>query len=109
MDQNIPMKQPLSVQAMIESIEWYKVTDPMRDPFFGYPLWFVGNIHGCPFRVYNREQLAFLKSFISATLRVRTPNKNRSFISRLPAWLVSKKNRSAVLKAISRMERRFSG
>jgi len=76
---------------------------PTCDPYFGCALWFIGDIKGDVFWAYNREHLAFIRSYVAATLRIREPNQNRSLASRLPAFLLAKKNRTAVLKEIDRI------
>ncbi len=64
--------------------------------------------HGLIF-VYNIEQLNYLKAYISANLRERKfPNYNRSYFSRLPAWIKSTRNRKEILKAVLRLEQMAS-
>jgi hypothetical protein len=54
---------------------------------------------------YNPQHLELLKAFILADLREKKfSNTNRSYFSRLPAWIKSSRNRKDVLKAISRLE-----
>ena len=92
---------------MIEPIKWEQShEDKTHDIYFGLPLWFTGTVKGNEFWLFNREHLNFLKNYISAKIRVREPNKNSSMVSRLPSWLLSKKNRDAVLKEINRIENR---
>lgn len=76
-----------------------------KDPFFGYRLYLTTETrHGLIF-VYNTEQLNDLKAYISAELRQRTyTNKNKTYLSRLPAWIKSARNRKEILKAILRLE-----
>lgn len=76
-----------------------------KDPFFGYRLYLTtATRHGLVF-VYNTEQLNDLKAYISAELRQRTyTNKNKTYLSRLPAWIKSARNRKEILKAILRLE-----
>ena len=93
---------------MVEPIQWRKAPDPgPHDPYFGYALWFVGTVRGNAFWAYNREHSAFLKSLISARIRVREPNRNSSLVSRLPSWLLARKNRCAVLREIGHLEKQF--
>ena len=74
-----------------------------RDPYFDCALWFVGDIKGDVFWAYNDEHLKFIRDYVGATLRIRQPYKNSSLASRLPAFVLAKKNRAAVLKEIDRM------
>jgi len=92
---------------MIERIVWSPLIRRYPcDPHFGYKLWFVGSVRGNTFWAYNRAHLHFIKSFVSATLRNREPNKNNSLASRLPGWLLSKKNRASMVKEINRLEKK---
>jgi hypothetical protein len=77
---------------------------PPSDPHFGFPLWFVGQIKGHVFWAYNAAHLSFIKDYVAATVRIRQPNVNASLASRLPAFLLDRKNRSAVLKRIAGLE-----
>ena len=103
------LKCPGCGLEMVEPIQWHQAPEPgPHDPYFGYVLWFVGAVRGNAFWVYNREHLAFLKAFVSARIRVREPNRNSSLASRLPSWLLARKNRGAVLREIRRMEKQFN-
>lgn len=89
---------------MVEKIQWYKEPNvKARDPFFGIKLWFVSNIKGNEFWAYNREHLSFINDYVTAKIRKREPNRNSSLVSRLPDWLLSAKNRSAVANEIGKM------
>lgn len=56
---------------------------------------------------YNAEHLEYLASYIGGRLRREVPGtssvRNRSQLSRLPAWVKSAKNREQSLKAIERL------
>ncbi|HVF18587.1 MAG TPA: hypothetical protein VNA21_16810 [Steroidobacteraceae bacterium] len=87
-----------------EPVSWARIPGSLtRDPYFDCALWFVGDIKGNVFWAYNQEHLQFIRDYVAATLRIRQPNKNSSLASRLPAFLLAKKNRAAVLKEIDRM------
>jgi len=91
--------------VMVENITWHKKSNlGAYDPHFGLKLWFVGNIKGQAFWAYNREHLTFIKNYVTAKIRIREPNSNRSLVSRLPSWLLSTKNRLAVKKEINKMQ-----
>jgi hypothetical protein len=75
------------------------------DPYFGFPLWFVGAMKGQVFWAYNAAHLDFIKNYVEATIRIRQPNLNSSMASRLPAFLLDRKNRRAVLKEIAGLQR----
>lgn len=75
------------------------------DPYFGFQLWFIGEVKGNVFWAYNAAHLSFIRSYVQASLRIREPNKNSSLASRLPHFLLDRKNRNAVLKEIAALER----
>ena len=56
----------------------------------------------------NEEQLTYLESFIAAGLRERRPGTqgwaNSSYISRLPGWVKSAKNRTDLLRCVTRLK-----
>ena len=86
------------------SITWFPERPKFaHDPFFGLPLWFVSSFRGHSLWAYNREHLTFIKRFVSAELREKPPNQNRSLSNRLPKWMLNSKNRSDILKAIDKM------
>ncbi|MFV1884892.1 MAG: hypothetical protein ACMZ7B_10420 [Balneola sp.] len=51
----------------------------------------------------NLEHLDFLEDYVSAKIRTRTPNINKSLASRLPQWIKSKKNRGQILKCLNKL------
>ncbi|MFD2725028.1 hypothetical protein [Hyunsoonleella rubra] len=76
------------------------------DPFFHLPLWLTENISGNLFWAYNIDHIEFLEKHIQAKLRERNGIKyrNKSIGSRLPKWMVSKKNRDSILKTINKLK-----
>ena len=79
------------------------------DWYFHEPLWFRETCCGQTLWAYNEAHLAWLKSFVSATLRERTRDErhgwsNQSMASRLPKWIKSASNRRAIVAAIEKME-----
>ncbi len=82
---------------------WDALSRGNVDPYSGLPLWLQTPCCGETLWAYNMEHLAFLERYVAATLRERTPNKNSSLASRLPAWLTSAKNREEVLRGIARL------
>jgi ribosomal protein S27E len=89
-----------------EKVTWYVEQYPPYDPFFSLPLWFCMPVDRHMLWAYNRAHLGFLKQYVSASLRVREPNHNRTLVSRLPKWIKQKNNRQKILKAIERLENR---
>jgi hypothetical protein len=60
----------------------------------------------------NEEQLAYVESFIAAGLRERRRGThgwaNSSYISRLPDWTKSAKNRADLLRCIGRLKAKLA-
>lgn len=77
------------------------------DPHFGFRLWLQVRCAGRVLWAYNAEHLAFLRDYVGASIRERTPNTNGSLASRLPTWIKRAANRPAILRAIKRMETRL--
>ena len=79
------------------------------DPYCTYPLFLNIAVRQGQICAYNPTHLEILKNFIQADLRERKfPNYNRSYFSRLPAWIKSTRNRKEILKAILRLEQMAS-
>jgi hypothetical protein len=53
--------------------------------------------------VFNEPHLSFIENYVGAKLRERLPNMNRSLASRLPKWMLSAKNRDAVMDATAEL------
>ncbi|WP_151523479.1 hypothetical protein [Serinicoccus kebangsaanensis] len=91
--------------------------DDGRDPCFGYPLWFRKETAKGTVWAYHRLHLEDLRAFVAAPQRSRiaAPTwRNRSYLSRLPAWMKSAKNRALILRSLDDMltdaeERRHPG
>jgi hypothetical protein len=84
--------------------------DDAQDPHFGMPLRLIEPMPEGNLWVYNAPHLAQLKAYVAAKLRERTANAgNRSMFSRLPSWIKAGKNRTAVLKHLSRLENLLFG
>lgn len=79
-----------------------RLTLPVNDylviPCCGEELWAL-----------NSEHLQFLENYVSAELRKREPNINKSLASRLPQWIKSAKNREAILKGIQKLKHKLAG
>ena len=75
------------------------------DPYFGCPLWLRKTIAGNVLWAYNHRHLAFLRTFVAATIRPRTPHANGSLVSRLPHWMTAAARRASVLRGIAALER----
>lgn len=88
------------------TLHWWPIESGSgaRDPHFGCELWYTTSCTGELLWAINDRHLEFLETYLSASLRSRQPNINRSLASRLPAWMTSTKNRAEVLKCIARLK-----
>ena len=77
------------------------------DPWFGLPLWLHTHVRGQVLWALNAEHLAFMRGYVSATLRERQPGRNQSVASRLPRWLKDASMREPVLKGIEELEEKL--
>jgi hypothetical protein len=87
--------------------------DRARDDFFDLPLWLQTPCCGDVLWVYNAEHLTVLESYVGARLRERSRDPafgwaNKSYFSRLPAWIKSGKNRDEVLAGLARLRERVA-
>ena len=85
-----------------ETVNGWRIAEAV-DSFFGLPLWFVGSVRSHTLWAYNRRHLAFLQQVVGAELREKEPNRNTLLANRLPKWMLAKKNRAPVLKAIEKL------
>ena len=83
---------------------WPAPAGEARDAYFGLPLWLQTPCCGEVLWAVNPGHLRFLRQYIGAALRERTPNLNRSLASRLPTWMKVAKHRDEVLRGIERLE-----
>ena len=77
--------------------------DDSRDWVSGLPFWLHSACAGHILWAWNASHLEFLERYVSADLRERTPNVNRSLASRLPRWLKAAKHRDEVLRCIRKL------
>jgi len=81
------------------SVDWY----------FRLPLWLQISCGGEVLWAYNQKHLEMLESYVSAKLRERTVKGRNSFLSKLPKWIKSAKNRDEILKAIGKLKEKLNG
>lgn len=86
---------------------WY--ASPMRDCWFGLPLWLQTRCCGRVLWAYNRPHLHILEQYIAAHLREHRPDaktgwRGSSLVSRLPEWMIVAGHRRAVLHAIRKLK-----
>lgn len=77
-----------------------------RDPFFRLPVWMMTRYKNHLLWAYNHEHLEYLRTFVEAKLRERNGEENvynKSFGSRMPKWMQSKKNRDSILKKLEEL------
>ena len=75
------------------------------DPFFKLPLRLQTNVKGNLFWAYNREHLEQIREYVDADLREIRSLYSRSMFAWLPKFIKDAKNREAVLKAISQLQK----
>jgi hypothetical protein len=81
---------------------WHPGSDygPPTDPYLGLPLWLQTPCCGRTLWVYNLPHLNYVESYVAADLRQR----RWGLASRLPRWLVLRKNRDEVLRGVGRLK-----
>lgn len=79
------------------------------DWYFHFPLWLEISCCGEMLWAYNERHLEFLENYVSAKLRERTNKGRNSFLSKLPKWITSSKNRDEILKAIGKLKEKLNG
>jgi hypothetical protein len=77
------------------------------DWYFRLPLWLEISCCGTTLWAYNEKHLEMLESYVSAKLRERTVKGRSSFLSKLPKWIKSAKNRDEILKAIKKLKEKL--
>jgi hypothetical protein len=87
----------------------YIVIGGAFDWYFRLPLWLQIECGGKTLWAYNQKHLEFIENYVSAKLRQRTPNTNKSLASRLPQWIKRAKNRDEVLRAIGKLKEKLNG
>ena len=80
--------------------------DHAIDPFFGLELSLKEDTRHGTVWVYGSAHLEQLKLYTSAQLREGSGTK-WSYFTRMPKWLKSAKNRSLILKSLSKLEKRL--
>lgn len=73
------------------------------DWYFRLPLWLQISCCNETLWAYNLEHLQIIEQYVSAKLRERTKKGRNSFLSKLPGWIKSAKNRDEILKAIRKL------
>lgn len=94
-------------QNIISSL-WH--ASPPREGYFKAILWIRGRFGSHDIWAYNWHHLGLIEQYVAAKhrLHVRDPEfgwASKSFVNRLPFWLVSAKNREDVLRVINRIKR----
>lgn len=79
------------------------------DWYFRLPLWLQISCCDENLWAYNLKHLEIIEQYVSAKLRERNKKGRNSFLSKLPGWLKSAKNRKAVLKAIEKLRSMANG
>jgi hypothetical protein len=93
------------------SYEWKPrgIVHSVRDWNSRLPLLLQTECCGEVLWAFNERHLDFLYSYASSLLRERIGHHNASLASRLPQWIKSRKNRTAVLRGVSRLRKLLDG
>jgi len=83
------------------------VTGAGVDWYFRLPLWLQIPCCGEVLWAYNQNYLELLENYVGAKLRERTKERRSSFLSKLPKWIKSAKNRDEILKAIKKLKEKL--
>lgn len=78
------------------------------DWYFGLPLWLTESCCGEVLWAYDLTHLEMIESYVAAKLRERTNKGRNSFLSKLPKWLKSAKNRDEILRSIGKLKRKLN-
>ncbi|KLN66440.1 MULTISPECIES: hypothetical protein [Vibrio] len=73
------------------------------EPYFGYSLFFGVTIKGKTLGILSPKHANDISEYIAYALRPSPINSKWSMVNRLPKWVISAKNRSLVLKALSKI------
>lgn len=77
-----------------------------EDPCFGYPLWYRRETSKGRLWASHHSQLEEMRAYVAASNRDRSHMdtwRNQGYLTRLPGWVRSAKNREMVVKALDRM------
>ncbi len=78
--------------------------DAATDRLFGLPYWLQTECAGHVLWAANLEHVVYLREFLSSTSRPQS-----GMGSRLPEWVISRKNRREVLRGLDRLEELAQG
>lgn len=73
--------------------------------YFGAELWLKHPFKNDVFWAYNYEHLNYLEQYISATLREHRDRTHFTLLEKLPKFYHEAKNRSGILKVISKLKK----
>ncbi len=79
------------------------------DWYFRLPLWLEISCCGERLWAYNLKHLEMLENYVAAKLRERTVKGRSSFLSKLPKWIKSAKNRDEILRGIAKLKEKSNG
>jgi hypothetical protein len=79
---------------------------PPTDPFMKLDLWLQAPCCGQTLWAYNPEHLDFIEGYVSADLRQGRGNSGWGLASKLPRWMILRKNRDEVLRGVGKLRRR---
>jgi hypothetical protein len=77
-----------------------------RDPFLHQQLWLQTSCSSHVLWAFNETHIGFLRAVVQAKLRENAPGSRSTdnYSGKLPRWVLDRKNRSEVLKALDRLQ-----
>jgi hypothetical protein len=85
-----------------ENVNTYYLGD--CDFYFQLPLWLEEKCKDETIWAYNYRHLNFLENYIKSDIKEQDNNYNKSYISRLPAWIKKGSNKEDILKVIKKLK-----
>lgn len=97
-------------QTPVTALRFDGDADPVRDPYFGEPLWLQIPCRGHILWAYNSRHLLILTRYVEARLRPRPRDasgnwSNQAVVNRLPEWMITSGSRADVLRAVTRLRK----
>lgn len=99
-------KCPVCKQEREYEINWYRYKgETPTDPFFGLDLFFQKEVKNGLLWIYNLEHLSYLREYINSTIRKREAVGQSSMVAKLPAFIISSKNKDTITKQLNAFEK----
>ena len=83
--------------------EFYPNTGRRSDPIFNLTLWYQAPFKKDVLWAFNKKHLMEIKAYVESKLRERQTTTHTTMVERLPSFITSSKNRTAILKTIDKL------